>query len=140
MTNSNDLGTLKTSWLHCLLVQVRDDTPDDIRRGVEQVIPICVKHRGTITDLMASIQLVAFGMLGGAREECRDDSRSAMEELRASLGGGVRIVAFEGDAAYGNVGTDRRMNYTILTPKFDRLLAALLDTDFGGVSELGAYP
>jgi hypothetical protein len=34
------------------------------------------------------------------------------------------------------IGSDARLNYTILPPKFDRLMAALLDTEFGSITEL----
>ena len=133
----DDVRALKTNWLYCLLVHVRDDTPEQIRRNVERCVPVYVKHHGAIVDMTASFQFVAFGVHGQAKTECRERSRAVVNELRATCGEDVRILAFDGDLAYGNIGTDERMNYTVFVPKFDRFLAALLKTEFGGITELG---
>ena len=104
-----------------------------------QVVAICLINQGAIVDMMASIQLVAFGMefghSSGSVGAIRRNSRMVSGELLATLRGDVRIVAFSGDIAYGNIGAER-FAYTILPSKFDRFLAALLDTEFGGITEL----
>jgi hypothetical protein len=132
------LRALKTDWLYCLLAQVRDDTPEDIRCNIQQAIPICVKHCGLILDITASILFVAFGIHGGEKKENGDNSRSTLEELLASLNENIKVVSFDGDLPYGNIGTNQRMDYTILVPKFDRFIGALLSTEFGRVTELGS--
>jgi hypothetical protein len=140
MTDSDDLRSLKTSRLYCLLVQVRDNTPDDIQRNVEQVIPIYAKHSGVIIDMIASIQLVLFGLFAATLQNMSDDSRETAEELLNLTEDQVRIVAFNGNISYGNIGTNNSMNYTACLPKFDRLLAALLGTEYGCITELGTLP
>jgi hypothetical protein len=88
---------LRSNQLFGLLIQVRDDIPEDVQRHVEKVVPIGLKHHGTIVDQMASILLIAFGMkfpYDGSDEENRQRSRAASEELLAALGGHARIVAF----------------------------------------------
>jgi hypothetical protein len=140
MAEIDDVRALKTNWLYCLLVQVRDDTPEETQRNVEQGIPIYVRHHGAIMDLTASFQFIAFGVHGELKETCRDNSRAASKELLAECGENVRVVAFDGDMTYGNIGTDARMNYTVFVPKFDRCLAALLNTEFGCITELGSLP
>ena len=52
-----------TTRLSCLLIQVRDDTPEQAQRNIAQIILICTAAGGVIFDMMASIQLVAFGKL-----------------------------------------------------------------------------
>jgi hypothetical protein len=140
MPEIDDIRALKTNWLYCLLVQVRDDTPEETQRNVEQCVPIYVRHHATIVDLTASFQFIAFGVHGEAKKECRDRSRAAAKELLAECGDTLRMVAFDGDMAYGNIGTDQRMNYTVFVPKFDRFLGALLNTEFGRITELESLP
>lgn len=135
--DGDELRALKANWLYCLLVQVRDDTAEEIRRNVELCVPVYQKYRGTILDMTASFQFVAFGVHGQPKEESRDRSRAVVDELMAECAESVRIVAFDGDMTYGNIGTDICMSYSVLVPKFDRLLTALLNTEFGCVTELG---
>jgi hypothetical protein len=132
---------LKTAWLDCLLIQVYDDNSADISRNVERVVSICLQNQGVVLDLMASIQLVAFGIFAfqsGSKEEIRGYSSTTLDELIAALGKDVRIVRFSGDTSYGNVGGAERFAFTIAPNNFDRFLAALLSTDFGCVTELPA--
>lgn len=136
----DDWRTLKTNWLYCLLVQVRDDTPEDMRCNAEQATLTFMKHHGVILDLTASLQFVVFGTFGEAKDKCRDDSSAASKELLLSLGNDIRIVAFDGNIAYGIIGADTRFNYTACVPKFDRFLAALLNTEYGRITELGSLP
>jgi hypothetical protein len=136
--DTGDIRALKTNWLYCLLVQVRDDTSEDIRRNVERCIPVYLKHRGVIVDMTASFQFVAFGVHGQPQEECRKGSRAAVNELLTTCGENIRIVAFDGEMAYGNVGTESCMSYSVLVPKFDRFLEALLNTEFGSVTQLSS--
>ena len=136
--DANTIRTLKTGWLYCLLGQVRDDTPEDIRRNVERAVSIYAEHHGVILDLIASMHLIVFGMFADASEKSRGDSRAASKDVLVALGEDVRLVAFEGAITYGNIGTDRRMDYTALLPHFDRLLTALLNTNFGQITELGS--
>jgi|GraSoiStandDraft_26_1057304.scaffolds.fasta_scaffold227774_2 hypothetical protein len=133
-----DLRALKTNWLYCLLVRVRDDTAEDIRRNVERCVPVYLKHDGLVVDMTAWFQLVAFGVHGQPKEESRDRSRALVNDLMAECRESIRIVAFDGEMAYGNIGTDNFMSYSILIPKFDRFLVALLNTEFGHVTELGS--
>jgi hypothetical protein len=147
MDSSTDARALnyKTAWLYCLLVQVRDDAPEDIQRTVAQVIPICLEQHGLVFDMMASIQLVAFGKIfragdGIPVEEFHHKSRTACTELLTTLGSKVKIVAFSGDISHGNIGGEGRFNCTILVPKFDRVLTALLNTEFGCMTDLGSLP
>ena len=138
MPDIEDIRALKTNWLYCLLVQVRDDTPEETRRNVEQGIPVYVRHHGVILDLTASIQFTVFGVHDQGKEECRNNSRATSEELIASCGENIRGVAFDCEMAYGTIGKDHRMNYTVFVPKFDRFLAALLSAEFGRITELGS--
>lgn len=131
-----DLRSIRTRRLNCLLSQVRDRTPEEIRLNVERAVNIYAHNHGVILDMLSSIQLVVFG-LTEASEDQRRNWKAASKELIASLRADIRVVAFEGDIAYGNIGTDTRMNYTVLLPEFDRLLAALLATEFGQVNKLG---
>jgi hypothetical protein len=89
---------------------------------------------------MGSIQLVAFGThtWSGTPEDCHRNSKITSGELIASLREEIGIVAFNGNISYGNIGSDQRFTYTIVVPKFDRFLAALLNTEFGRLTELGA--
>jgi hypothetical protein len=131
-----DAFDLKTSWLYCLLVQVRDDTAADVRRNGEQAMAVC-QRRGVIMDIMASVQLVIFGYPDGTQEQCRTNGQSTAAELQASLGDDVRVVAFYGDVTHGLLGTKERFDYATLLPKFDRFLSALLATEWGRVTEFG---
>jgi hypothetical protein len=129
--------TFSVTWLHCLLIQVRDDTPEDTQRNVAQIVPICLNNDGVIFDLMASIQLVGFGKLfrsDKTQQEYNHNSLNASSEILGCLGSNVRIVSFCGDIPYGNFGGDRRLAFTIAPPKFDRFMAALLDTKFGQIT------
>jgi hypothetical protein len=133
-TNAPDL---KTNWLYCLLIQVRDDTAADVRRNGEHAMAIC-QRSGVIADIMASIQLVIFGFPDGTQEQCRTNGQVTAAELQASLGDDVRVVAFYGEVTHGVVGTKQRFDYSILVPKFDRFLSALLGTGWGHVTEFGS--
>lgn len=126
--------------LYCLLLQVRDDTPDDIARNVERAVPICMENRGVIFDTAASMLLVVFGAFefNGPVEQRSDDSSTTMQKLLRALGADVRIVAFSGDFRVGNIGSSQRFSFTVLLPKYGRYVAALLDTEFGHVTELGS--
>jgi hypothetical protein len=119
---------------------VRDETPEDMRCNAEQATLTFMKHHGVILDLTASLQFVVFGTFGEAKDKCRDDSSAASKELLLSLGNDIRIVAFDGNIAYGIIGADTRFNYTACVPKFDRFLAALLNTEYGRITELGSLP
>ena len=133
----DDVRALKTHWFYCLLAQVRDDTADTIRSNAERAIPIYVKHHGVIMDLMASVHFVAFGMIGENRETAQGGSQAASRELMAVLGDDIKIVTFDGPIAHGNIGTDARLAYTACVPDFGRMLAALVDTKYGGITDLG---
>jgi hypothetical protein len=134
-----DLTRLTTKWLCCLLLQVRDDSPEDIQCNIAPIIPICLQNNGLIVDMMASIQLVAFGEIANIKcsiENSRQNCRNSVNEILKLLDKNIKIVAFEGNLAVGNIGAGQRFNYTVLVPKFDRLLAALLNTEHGHVTEL----
>ncbi len=126
--------------LYCLLLQVRDDTSEDISENIARTVPICLENNGVILDMAASVQLVAFGAqdFGGPVEQRRDDSGKTSAQLLAALGTDVRIVSFSGDFGVGLVGTNRHISYTVLLPKYDRFLRALLDTEFGQMTDLGS--
>ena len=97
-----------------------------------------LKHDGLIVDMTAWFQLVAFGVHGQPKEESRDRSRAVVNDLMAECRESSRIVAFDGEMTYGNIGTDNFMSYSVLVPKFDRFLVALLNTELGCVTELGS--
>jgi hypothetical protein len=129
------LPPLKISWLSCLILQVADDGTEDIRRHIEQAVPICLKHNGVILDMMGSLQFIAWGTHGGSKEENLKNSQRASGELVASLGSNVRIVTLNGNITHGLVGEEVRFGYMALVPRFDRVLAALLSTDYGRITE-----
>lgn len=134
--------THSTAWLHCLLIQVRDDTPDDTQRNITHIVPICLNNDGVIFDLMASIQLVGFGKLfrsNKTQEEHRHNGLNASNEILKTLGSNTRIVSFSGEIPYGNFGEDRRFAFTIGPPKFDRFMAALLETEWGRISDVPPF-
>jgi hypothetical protein len=128
---------LKSAWLCCLLIQVRDDNPAELSRNAKAAIRISLKNAGVILAIMASIQLVAFGLFpfqGRSEEEVRGNSRNAAEGLIADLGEDVKIVEFSGDMPYGNIGDSRQFAFGIAPSNFDRFLARLLATEFGSVT------
>ncbi|MFZ2008085.1 MAG: hypothetical protein WB697_05940 [Stellaceae bacterium] len=129
---------LKTTWLYCLLAQVREGSADTIWSNAERAIPIYVKHHGMIMDLMVSVHFVAFGMIGENRETAQRNSQAAARELMAALGDDIKIVTFDGSIAHGNIGTGSRLAYTACVPDFSRMLAALVDAKYGGITELGS--
>ena len=133
-----ELPALKTNWLDCLLVQVRDDTAEETRRNVDRCVPVYLKHHGFFLDMTASFQLVVFGAHGQPKKQSHDRSRAVVNELMTECAEVVRIVAFDGDIAHGNIGTHNCMSYSVLVPKFGRFLVALLNTEFGCVTELGS--
>jgi hypothetical protein len=98
---------LKVSWLSCLILQVSDESAEDIRLHTEQAIPISLKYRGVILDMMGSLQFVAFGTHGDPFQESLKNSRLASEELMMSLGSKVRIVRLNGEITHGIIGNER---------------------------------
>ena len=131
--------SLTTRQLYCLLSQVRDETVGDIQRNVAAALPIYLKHRGLIFDVISSFQLVAFGThnFGGTEQECRQDSQSAASELLAVLAQNIKIVSFDGDMSIGLLGSESRFSYSIAAPRLDCCVLTLLETEFGRINEWG---
>lgn len=122
--------------LHCLLVQVRDDTLEQVQLQDAQAIPIYAKRHGVILHLMGSVHFVTFGVFDDTKGADLTNFRAAIAELRTIFAGNVRIVAFSGEMLVGNFGTSDHMSYTAVAPKFDRFLKALVNTEFGQVVEM----
>jgi hypothetical protein len=132
---------LTTSWLCCLLAQVRDDTPEVIQSNVAKIVPFYVRKGGIIVEMMSSIQLVTYGApypwnKDKTTEDFAQARRDASVAILDAFDKDVRIVLFDGEFAVGTIGNNQRLSYTLLAPKFDRFFKALLETEFGSITEI----
>jgi hypothetical protein len=118
-----------------LLVQVRDDPVGQVQLYDAQAIPIYLKHDGVLMHLMGPVHFVSFGAFDNTKGADLTNFRAAITELRTTFEHNIRIVAFSGEMLVGNFGTSDHMSYTAVAPKFERFLKALVNTEFGQVTE-----
>ena len=120
-----------------ILLQVRDDTIEQVPASMAEAMDIILQRNGTVCDVMSSTLLAIFGFpISDDPEKNRDQRSKSVVRLVTELGPNVRLVYGTVDGLVGNFGMARRFHYGPLLPGFARYLAALTALEFGQAVEV----
>lgn len=111
------------------LIQVRDDTAEDIQRNLTAAIDVVLNEGAMIESVLSSYVAVSF------------DHRSSMTmqrmpALAVALGPNARSVYQGGEYLRGIVGSDRYFSYGSIIPRFGALFEELHRLEFGASKEI----
>jgi adenylate cyclase len=130
---------LKPARIHFLLLLVRDDRVAEVPGFVARAVDIILDANAMIERVSGSLMIGWFGAPVPAPADARPlaDRAAAVARLLAELGSNVKIVTGDRDGLYGNIGAERRFNYSFVVPEFGRCLEALTRLDYGRSAEVG---
>lgn len=112
-----------------VLLQVRDDTAEDISRNVSEVIELLVREGAVIEGILSSIVAAVFPLKPAA-------DGMEIEAALGRLGPNVRAAYQNGEHMRGMFGSPARMTYGTLVPDMSTMLEALLHSEFGTATRL----
>src|SRR5258708_7496771 len=125
---------LKHGRVEFILAFVRGETPVQVCEHVARVVDLAGTHGALVHDLVGALVIMAFGTHPASSPQ--SDSRSSLiQALREQLAGDVKIVDGAADGHYGLFGSEGRMSYSFLVPKFDAILGRLSRLEFGQFEE-----
>jgi hypothetical protein len=128
------LQQLKHGRIEFVVAFVRGESPSQVSERIARVADIAITHSATVHDFIGALVIVAFGTHPSSSP--KSGSRSAMvQALREELAGDVKIVHGAADGHYGLIGSETRMSYSFLVPKFDAILGTLGRLEFGQIEE-----
>jgi len=123
-TPSNEFPLLKKEAIRYVILQVRDDTPEDVQHHLAQALEILIEHDGVIEDFMSSIVTVTF-------KPTPDTNKPSLDALVGKLGPDVRAIYGCGEFPRGTYGSQGRFNYGTIFPHIGIKLEALFQLQFG---------
>jgi hypothetical protein len=112
-----------------IVLQVRDDTPEDLQRHLDQALEIVVNQGGIVESIMSSIVSVIF-------KPTPDPQDRPVDALLARLGLNVRAVYGHGECLRGFLGIPAAFSHGTILPNFNRTLEILLHLEFGSSAEI----
>jgi len=125
---------LKQARIEFVLAFVKGDNSARVAQHMARVADLAIAHGGVVHDLVGGLVVVAFGTHPALSVESK--GRPALvDALQREFAGDVKIVHGAADGHYGLVGSEGRMSYTFLVPKFDEMLGALGRLGFGQIEE-----
>lgn len=127
---------LTSAHIEFVLAFVGGDNPEEISERVVKVVEIAGTHQAVIHGSIGSLVIMAFGTLRFASPQA-GGRLSLVEHLSRELSSGVKIIHGAADGHYGLIGGKNYMSYTFLMPRFDAILGALSEVEFGQVKEFG---
>jgi hypothetical protein len=130
------LAHLEPASIQFVLVQVRDDRPDQVAPRLATAHAIVVEKEGTICDLMSSMSLSVFGfpVSAGTDRDGANRDAAATELLRA-LAPDARLVHGVAEGLIGNSGSPHRFHYGPVIPHFTNVVEVLIKLEFGEARE-----
>jgi len=111
-----------------ILLQVRDDTTEDISRNIPLVLDLICDEGGMIESILSSHVAASF-------DHRSPISPERMRALSAKLGPDVRSIYFFGELLRGNFGSKRRLTYGTIVPDMGALFEELHQLEFGAAKE-----
>ncbi len=111
-----------------ILLQVRDDTDEDIRRSLPRALDVILDAGGMIESIMSSHVAASF-------DHRSPISLHEMKDLSARLGPDVRSIYFFAERLRGSYGSKRRLTYGTIVPDIGALLEELHQLEFGASKE-----
>ena len=111
-----------------ILLQVRDDTDEDIRRNLPRALDLIWVAGGMTESLLSSHVAASF-------DHRSPISPQQMKDLSARLGPDVRSIYFFAELLRGNYGSTRRFTYGTIVPDMGALLEELHQLEFGASKE-----
>ena len=119
-----------------ILLQVRDDRPEQVTARLATAHAIVIERNGVVSDIMSSLSLSVFGFPDSAGLETdRANHASAVEDLMRNLSPDVRLLHGIVDGLIGNTGSELRMHYGPVIPRFADYLQTLMKLEFGEARE-----
>ena len=112
-----------------IVLQVRDDTPEDLQRHLDQALEIVVNQGGVVESIMSSIVSVIF-------KPTPDPQDRPVDALLGKLGSNVRVVYGHGECLRGFLGIPAAFSHGTILPNFNRTLEILLHLEFGSSTEI----
>jgi len=112
-----------------IVLQVRDDTPEDLQRHLDQALEVVVSQGGVVESIMSSIVSVIF-------KPTPDPQDRPVDALLSRLGSNVRAVYGHGECLRGFLGIPAAFSHGTILPNFNRTLEILLHLEFGSSTEI----
>jgi hypothetical protein len=125
----NELPPLQKQEVCYILIQVRDDSAEDIQRFVCRACDILLDDGALVEAMMSSIICAVF-------EPARISVNRVVDNLLAELGQNVRIAYGRGEYLRGTFGSPRRFTYGTIFPNFSKSLLVLFEVDYGASKEI----
>ena len=123
-TPSNEFPPLNKEAIHYIILQVRDDTSEDVQRHLAQVLEILIEHDGVVEVFMPSIITATF-------KPTPDTNKPSLDALVGKLGPDVRAIYGCGEYPRGTYGSQHSFSYGTIFPQIGIKLEALLGLEFG---------
>jgi hypothetical protein len=125
----NELPPLQMEDVRYAVLQVRDDTPEDIQRHLSHAFDIVMDDKGMVEDIMSSIVTVIFKPTFLSPD-------FSMDAFLGKLGPNVRAVHGHGEFLRGTIGSPKRFTYGTIFPNINKTLETLFQLEFGSSKEI----
>jgi len=109
-----------------IALQVRGDSPEEIRRHLAQAIDVVIDHGGMVEAIMSGIVTATFKPM----------SVSSTSAVSNQLGPNVRAVYGRGAYLRGAIGSGKPFTYGTIFPHMQRMLETLFALEFGASKEI----
>ena len=117
-----------------VLVFVAGKTPEEVSERVGRVTEIAMSHDGSVHDIIGALIVVAFGTVQHG-SPIAGKRAALVEHLSRELLSHLKIVHGASDGHYGLVGSEVRVSYSFILPRFDAMLGRLSQLEFGQIEE-----
>ncbi|MGJ4952296.1 hypothetical protein [Bradyrhizobium sp. HKCCYLS20291] len=119
---------LERSMVCHVLLQVRDDTAEDVSQNVSDVSELLVREGAMIENILSSLVSAAFPLQASRLD--------AIEAALGRLGPNVRAVYQAGEYPRGMFGSSSRFAYGTVVPHMSMAMERLLRLEFGRAERL----
>ena len=131
---------LKAATVQFVLIQVRDDSADQVADLISSVCEVAGKSEGLIETMTSSLVIVTFGTPFETKQDPAEAARQLAIDLQAVLPGQLKVLLGARAGKVGNIGSANRFSFCSVIPNFGDLLARLVQLDYGKTFEITASP
>ena len=117
-----------------VLAYVDGQTPEEVSERVGKVSEISASHHAVVHDLIGPLVVAAYGTHPNVPPNSASRI-SLVEHLKEALQSHVKIVHGAAEGCHGLIGSKNRLSYSFSLPRFDAMLGALSQLEFGKVRE-----
>lgn len=125
---------LEAKVIHFLLIQVAESDLATVPRHMALATDIIVRADASVETMLGSILFATIGAMNPRPDDAQRTNQLAAE-IVSRMAANARVIWGARPGLVGLIGTQERMNYGSILPRFSEMLRFLTDTPYGVARE-----